>query len=82
MAIQNPVRDRMKALGEFIYERRKKLGKTQSHIARAIGVNESYISRLESGDRFQSINLDTAYKLAEQLDTNVDELARIMKLIK
>ncbi|MEA3304414.1 MAG: helix-turn-helix transcriptional regulator [Patescibacteria group bacterium] len=74
------LRKGMKNLGEYIKSRRKELSLTQFQLADFIGVNESYISRLESGDRFHSINIDTAFGLATKLEITVEHIADLMEI--
>lgn len=40
-----------------IRNRREDLGWTQSDLARAVGVDHSYISRLEAGERIPSVSM-------------------------
>ena len=74
-------REGMISLGKMIRARRHELGLTQTTIARALGVNESYICRLEAGDRFQGITLQNAYKLADILQISVEKIAKTMLVL-
>jgi len=52
--------------------RRKELGMSQVDLAKAMGVNQPYVSQLESGER--SPQLETIAKVAEALSTTPDAL--------
>jgi transcriptional regulator with XRE-family HTH domain len=51
------VRDELEGFAEFIRERRKFLGLTQTELARRLGISPSMVTRLESGEREPSARL-------------------------
>ena len=59
-------------LGENICKYRTQLGLTQAELAEKIGVNSSYISRIECADK--SMKIITLYNLAEALNVSCDAL--------
>lgn len=58
--------------GEFIYQRRKKLGLTQDELGRRLGVTNKAVSKWETGETFPDITIIDS--LARVLDVGIDEL--------
>ena len=56
-------------IGTDLAERRKQMGKTQSDIADATGVQRNHISRIEQG-RY-SVGFDTLQAIADALDADI-----------
>jgi transcriptional regulator with XRE-family HTH domain len=71
-------KDWMKVFSRFVRENRKKMGMSQADLANFTGMNTSYISRLESGDNFQSAKIDFFVKLCDAFE--VDEI-EVMKFV-
>ena len=63
----------MKNFASFVKNTRKKMGLSQEDLAKATGMNTSYISRLEKGTNFQSVKIDFFIKLVDTFD--MDEMA-------
>jgi transcriptional regulator with XRE-family HTH domain len=74
--------DWMYRLSHFIKVQRKKLGLSQADLAEKTGMNTSYISRLESGESFQSVKIDFLLKLADAFDMDENEIIRLVGLRK
>lgn len=62
-------------LGENVYKYRTRLGLTQAELAERVGVNSSYISRIECGEK--SMKLITLYNLANALNVSCDALLNL-----
>ena len=56
-------------IGTELAERRKQMGKTQTDIADATGVQRNHISRIEQG-RY-SVGFDTLQAIADALDADI-----------
>lgn len=65
-------------LGQRIKEIRKKRNLTQSKLAELVGVDSKYISRIETGSSYPS--LDTLENIANVLTTDVKELFNLLHL--
>jgi len=63
-------------VGRAIKKLRERNGMTQGDIARATGLERSYVSRLEGG-KINYPRLKTVYKLAHALGVSVDEFVKI-----
>ena len=61
-----------KRLGGRIRQERKKLNLTQSALAEAAGISDSFLGALERGER--SLSLDTLIRLVNRLGVTVDYL--------
>jgi len=59
-------------LGERVRQERKKLNLTQSALAEAIDVSNTYMGAIERGER--SLTLDTLIRLANRLGVTIDYL--------
>lgn len=59
-----------KKLGNRIREERKKLNLTQSQLAEAIDISDTYMGAIERGER--SLTLDTLVRLVDYLGVTVD----------
>lgn len=59
-----------KKLGKRIREERKKLNLTQSQLAEAIDISDTYMGAIERGER--SLTLDTLVRLVDRLGVTVD----------
>ncbi len=59
-----------KRLGKRIREERKKLNLTQSQLAEAIDISDTYMGAIERGER--SLTLDTLVRLVNRLGVTVD----------
>lgn len=57
--------------GECIAFYRKRAGMTQAQLAAAVGVNRSYISRIESVNRVQPFSLELLFDISRALNTPV-----------
>ena len=64
----------MSDIGHAIVVRRAMLRMNQAKLARAIGVNQSYISLLETGER--PINDDLLQKISAALGCKPEELTK------
>ena len=64
-------------LGQFISKRRRMLDMTQEELARRIGVSKSAVAKWETEGGLPY--RDNLGKLAETLNTSVDELHRMIK---
>jgi XRE family transcriptional regulator of biofilm formation len=62
-----------KRLGKVLKQRREKKGMTQAALAEKVGVGQTYIAKLESGDK-KNPTLDLLKKLAKTLGVPVTEL--------
>lgn len=61
-----------KVIGQRIQQRRKKLHKTQDHLAEALAVSVGYVSQIERG--VTKINLETLSKISRFLDCGIADL--------
>ena len=59
-----------KRLGERIREERKRLNLTQSALAEAIDISDTYMGAIERGER--SLTLDTLVRLVNRLGVTID----------
>jgi len=62
-----------KRLGKVLKQRREEKGMTQAVLAEKVGVGQTYIAKLESGDK-KNPTLDLLKKLAKALGVPVTEL--------
>lgn len=60
------------ALGERIYEARKKRKMTQSNLAEQVGISNTYLSHIENGSK--NMSMDTFIDIANALGVTADEL--------
>lgn len=67
-----------KSLGQRIKEIRKSRGLTQPALAELVSVDSKYISRIETGSSYPS--LDTLESIAKSLDVDVKELFSLSHL--
>ncbi|OOM74460.1 HTH-type transcriptional regulator SinR [Clostridium puniceum] len=58
----------------MIKEQRKKKGLTQLELAKKIGVDFSYLSKLENHPNSQKPSLDLILKLSDELDLDIGQL--------
>jgi len=67
MQIAEPrgISDEDRRVGKVISEARLKSGKTQEQVAKAAGINRSFLSLVESGQR--RLPLSTTFRIAEAL---------------
>ena len=63
------------SLGQFIRNRRKRLGLTQERLAEKCGLTHGSIARFETGSHRPDLN--SMILLAEALGVPLDELARM-----
>ena len=70
----------MQNMAKFVKENRKKMGLSQEDLAKATGMNTSYISRLEKGGNFQSVKLDFFLKLVDTFEMGEIEVLKIVGL--
>ena len=64
-----------KSFGKFLRRLRKEKKKTQRDLAREVGVDYTYLSKLENdAPGFTSISEGTLKKLATSLDADADEM--------
>ena len=61
-------------LGNRIREERLKLNLTQSQLAEAIDISDTYIGQIERGER--SLTLDTLVRLVNRLGVSIDYLLK------
>ncbi len=59
--------------GQLLRERRRQAGISQRKLAEAVGVDFSYVSKLEN-DRLSAPAAETVVRLAEAIGTSPDEL--------
>jgi transcriptional regulator with XRE-family HTH domain len=62
------------ALGRFVKARRKEIGKSQVKLAKEVGVAQGTISNIENDKHPVSLSSDELEKLAQSLDTTVEQL--------
>ena len=60
------------ALGERIYEARKRRKLTQSDLAEMVGISNTYLSHIENGSK--NMSMDTFIDIANALGVTADEL--------
>ena len=65
----------MSNFGNKIYERRRMLDLTQADLAKSIGTERAFVSRLETGAH-TNITMDVLQKLATALKTTPENLIR------
>ena len=70
----------MQRFASFVRDNRRKMGYSQAQLAQVTGMNTSYISRLESGDNFQSIKIDFFVKLVDSFEMKDDEVMKLVGL--
>jgi transcriptional regulator with XRE-family HTH domain len=63
-----------KRLGNRIREERKRLRLTQSALAEAIDISDTYMGQIERGER--SLTLDTRVRLVNKLGVTIDYLLK------
>jgi transcriptional regulator with XRE-family HTH domain len=73
-------KDWMQRFASFVRDNRRKMGYSQAQLAQVTGMNTSYISRLESGDNFQSIKIDFFVKLVDSFEMKDDEVMKLVGL--
>ena len=73
-------KDWMKRFSRFVRENRRKMGLSQAELAKTTGMNTSYISRLESGENFQSVKIDFFVKLVDAFEMRDTEVMKIVGL--
>jgi transcriptional regulator with XRE-family HTH domain len=61
-------------LGQRIREERQKLKLTQSQLAEAIDISDTYVGQIERGER--SLTLDTLVRLVNRLGVSIDYLLK------
>lgn len=59
-------------LGQRLRSERKRLGISQEELARRAGLDRTYVSKIERGER--NVTLSTVEKLADALKVNPSEL--------
>ena len=59
----------LKAFGEFVQAERLKQGLFQAEVAEKLGISQSHLSYIESGEREISLNLSR--KICEALNTDL-----------
>jgi transcriptional regulator with XRE-family HTH domain len=63
------------SFGEFVRSRRKSKKKTQRHLAREVGIDFTYLSKVENeAPGFSTVSERTLRKLAGALDVDPDEM--------
>lgn len=67
--IRSPIRERF---GAALNARRASLRMTQEELAKAAGINRTYLSEIENGH--ENISLERAEKLAHALDCKLSDL--------
>lgn len=69
----------IRELGETLRDRRKALGLLQVDVAKAAGIAQSYLSRIEAGDpAYNEVGRDVLRSLAAVLGEDVDELEAVL----
>jgi transcriptional regulator with XRE-family HTH domain len=63
----------MSTLGKNVSYRRSQLGMTQNQLSAKASVNQSTVSRIESGEQI-NVGLDIVGRLAAALQTNIHAL--------
>jgi transcriptional regulator with XRE-family HTH domain len=66
-----------KALGELVRKLRKSQGLTQAQLAKSIGVDESYISKIEKGKLSYTPSEETLRLMAQVLEADPLELLQM-----
>jgi len=72
---ENP--ELMRAFGDVIQEKRKKLGLSQERLSLAAGLDRTFVWKVEQGKRNPS--LESLFKIAAALEIEPDELVRAVK---
>lgn len=60
--------------GKFIREARERKGLYQAELAEKVGIVQSYLSRLERGER--DIDLDLALRLCDALNLDIQDFVK------
>ena len=63
----------VQSFGEFIRSGRLRLNLTQGDVADRVGVNQGYISRVESGEREPTVTI--ALRICDVLNLNINDFA-------
>jgi transcriptional regulator with XRE-family HTH domain len=64
--------DIVEKFGKRLREIRKEMGRTQEEISQEIGVDRTYVGKIERGER--SPSLEKVERLSECLDVEIEEL--------
>lgn len=59
---------------EYLKEMRKGKGLTQKEVASSLGITQQNYCQIESGQRQKKMDIDTAYKIAENFGVSVDKI--------
>lgn len=62
---------------EWLRDRRKAKGLTMKQLGKRLGVSESYYCAIEKGERKKELSLGMTAKLAQELETSVDEIVEL-----
>ena len=60
-------------IGHKIKTKRRKLGVTQSDLAKKLSISASYLNLIESGKR--KVNVDLLLKLADELNIEISDIS-------
>lgn len=71
----------MSDFGSTLKNLRKERRITQRDLAEKVGVDFTYISKIENGKLVNSPSVDTIVKIAQALDANADELILLAKKV-
>lgn len=63
----------VQSFGEFVQSGRLRLNLTQEEVASKAGVNQGYLSRVESGEREPTVSI--ALKLCDVLNLDINDFA-------
>lgn len=67
---------------EWLRKLRTDKGLTQAEIARRLGISRQYYYYIEKGDRMESLDLETANKLAKIFKINIATVSRYEEAMK
>lgn len=67
---------------EWLRNLRTNKGFTQAEMARRLGISRQYYYYIEKGDRMESLDLDTANKLAKIFKINVAAVCKYEEALK
>jgi transcriptional regulator with XRE-family HTH domain len=67
----------MKTLGTYVRERRHGSGMTQLEFAQALGIDRSYLSRIETGEE-HDLSYSLVRRLARELGISIGDVDRML----
>ena len=67
----------LQSLGSFVRQKRRESGESQECFARRIGIDRSYLSRIETGHG-HDVSHHVARRIAAELGMTIDELDAVL----